>query len=273
MDYQVELDVFRGPLDLLLYLVKRQEVDICDIPIAQVTEQFLHYLCVLEWIDVELAGDFLVLAATLMEIKSRLLLPRSDNPEEEEADPRLELVRQLLEYKKFKDAATLLEAQAERQLCRLARQPIELPAEPEPAQQPLRQVELWDLVSAFGRLMRETLALQPQQIVMDATPIHVYMASILERLQAEPSLMFSALFTPPYQRSRLVGLFLAILELIKGRQIRAEQAEVFGDIWLQRWDETDAAEPVPSPSDPAPAPVLSPAAPGSPTPESRGAAE
>src|SRR5437762_14196636 len=118
MDYQVDLDVFRGPLDLLLYLVKRQEVDICDIPIAQLTEQFLHYLGVLELIDVELAGDFLVMAATLMEIKSRMLLPRSDNPEEEESDPRLELVRQLLEYKKFKDAAAMLETQAERQLCR-----------------------------------------------------------------------------------------------------------------------------------------------------------
>ncbi len=244
MDYQVELEVFRGPLDLLLYLVKRQEVDICDIPIARVTEQFLQYLGVLELIDVELAGDFLVMAATLMEIKSRMLLPRSDNSEEEDADPRLELVRQLLEYKKFKDAAALLEAQAERQLARLARQPIELPAEPELAQQPLRQVELWDLVSAFGRLMRETLALQPQQIVMDITPVHVYMELILERLQAEPRLSFSALFTPPYQRSRLVGLFLAVLELMKGRQVTAEQADVFGEIWLERCPEAPERESV-----------------------------
>jgi segregation and condensation protein A len=232
MDYQVDLDIFRGPLDLLLFLVKRNEVDICDIPIARVTEQFLEYLRVLEMIDVERAGDFLVMAATLMEIKSRMLLPRGEELKEEEADPRLQLVRQLIEYKQFKDAAALLEAQAERQLSRLPRLPLELPAEPNPAQQPLRHVELWDLVSAFGRLMRETLALQPQQIVMDQTPIHVYMESIMQRLEREIRVAFSALFTPPHNRSRLVGLFLALLELIKGRRITAEQSEIFGEIWL-----------------------------------------
>src|SRR5205809_773475 len=104
MDYQVDLDVFHGPLDLLLYLVKREEVDICDIPIARIAEQFKTYLDVLQHIDVERAGDFLVVASTLMEIKSRLLLPRPP-AEEEEEDPRRELVRQLLEYKQFKDAA------------------------------------------------------------------------------------------------------------------------------------------------------------------------
>jgi segregation and condensation protein A len=232
MDYLVDLANFRGPLDLLLYLVKRNEVDVCDIPIARVTEQFLEYLRVLELIDVELAGDFLVMAATLMEIKSKLLLPRGDEAVEEEADPRRELVRQLLEYKKFKDAAVLLEVQAERQLSRLPRQPVELPPPPGLAEQPLRQVELWDLVSAFSRLMRETLALQPQQIVADQTPIHVYMEAIAQRLQNEPRVAFSALFTPPHTRGRLLGLFLAVLELIKGRRAIAEQADPFGEIWL-----------------------------------------
>jgi segregation and condensation protein A len=240
MDYLVDLDNYRGPLDLLLYLVKRQEVDICDIPIAQVTEQFLEYLRVLEMIDVERAGDFLVLAATLMEIKSKLLLPRQEGPAAEEADPRLELVRQLVEYKKFKDASVLLEAQAERQLSRLTRQPIETPTPIDPAQQPLRAVELWDLVSAFGRLMRETLALLPQQIVVDETPMPVYQARILELLEQEPRLAFEDLFTPPRNRGRLVGWFLAMLELIKTRQIIAQQDDVFGDIWIS---------PAPPPSD------------------------
>src|SRR5207244_3871083 len=232
MDYQVNLDVFRGPLDLLLFLVKRNEVDICDIPIARVAEQFLDYLRVMEFIDVEHAGDFLVMAATLMEIKSKMLLPRSDSDEEEGADPRLELVRQLIEYKKFKDAAGLLEAQAERQLSRLPRAPMEAVNLVDPAQQPLRQVELWDLVSAFGRLMRETLALQPQQIVVDQTPVQVYMNMILERLERERRLPFSTLFTPPYERSRLVGLFLAILELARMRRVAAEQEQEFGEIWM-----------------------------------------
>jgi segregation and condensation protein A len=234
MEYQVDLATFRGPLDLLLYLVKRNEVDICDIPIATVTEQFLHYLQVLEMIDVEWAGDFLVMAATLMEIKSRLLLPRAEETTEEEDDPRLDLVRQLLEYKKFKDAAVLLETRAEEQLSRLPRQPVDPPTPRGVEQQPLRAVELWDLVSAFGRLMRETMALQPQQIVMDETPMQVHMENILHRLEQEERLSLSTLFTPPYTRGRLLGLFLAILELIKGRHIVIEQEKVFGDILLTR---------------------------------------
>jgi segregation and condensation protein A len=232
MDYQVDLETFRGPLDLLLYLVKRQEVDICDIPIARVIEQFLDHLRVIELIDVERAGDFLVVAATLMEIKSKMLLPRGDAPEEEQADPRMELVRQLVEYKKFKDAALLLEAQAERQLARVPRQP-EPPAGPNPAEQPLHRVELWDLVSAFGRLMRETLALQPSQIVMDETPIQVYMEQIEEQVQRQQQLTFSEIFAPPRHRARLLGLFLAILELIKSRRIMVEQPEPFGELWLR----------------------------------------
>ena len=243
-EYQVNLDVFRGPLDLLLYLVKHNEVDIIDIPIAQVAEQFLDYIRLMEIIDVERAGDFLVMAATLMEIKSRMLLPRSEELAEEEDDPRQELVRQLIEYKKFKDAAAMLEAQAERQLSRMPREAMEAPAV-NPAEQPLRQVELWDLVSAFGRLMRETLALQPQQIIADQTPIHVYMANITERLERELRLPFSAIFTPPYSRARLVGLFLALLELIKARSIGAEQPEPFGEIvivYLAPSDETAPTE-------------------------------
>jgi segregation and condensation protein A len=232
MDYQVDLDTFRGPMELLLYLVKRDEVDVCDIPIAKIAGQFLGYLSVLELIDVERAGDFLVMAATLMEIKSKLLLPGGDDAVEPEDDPRQELVRQLIEYKKFKEAAALLEAQAEQQSYRLPRQTVDALPDRDPAQQPLRQVELWDLVSAFGRLMRETLALQPQQITVDQTPVYVYMDLILERLVLEPRLPFSALFTPPYERGRLVGLFLACLELMKGQRIMAEQTDAFGEIWL-----------------------------------------
>jgi segregation and condensation protein A len=233
MDYQVELDTFRGPLDLLLFLVKRNEVDICDIPIAKVAEQFLDYINVLKMIDVEWAGEFLVMAATLMEIKSRLLLPRSEEEAGEENDPRLALVKQLLEYKKFKDAASALEAQAEKQLSRMARLPLEIPAPPDPAQQPLQHVELWDLVSAFGRLMRETAALAPRQIVMDETPIHVHMERIYALVQNRGRVPFAEVFVPPHTRGRLLGMFLATLELIKGRKIHAEQPEIFGEIWLK----------------------------------------
>lgn len=232
-DYLVDLDNFRGPLDLLLFLVKRNEVDIRDIPIARVAEQFQEYLAVLEVIDVERAGEFLIVASTLMEIKSRMALPRAETGSDED-DPRMELVRQLIEYKRFKDAAALLETHAELQSHRLAR---EVPAPTtgnDPARQPLRAVEVWDLVSAFGRLMRETLALAPQQITVDQTPLHVHMEHILEMLRAAPDgrAPLSSLFTPPLNRGRLVGLFLGVLELIKTYRITADQPEPFGDIHL-----------------------------------------
>jgi segregation and condensation protein A len=232
MEYQVELESFRGPLDLLLYLVKHNEVDICDIPIAKIADQFLEYLNVLQVIDVEWAGEFLVMAATLTEIKSRMVLPRAEVEGEEENDPRLELVRQLVEYKKFKDAAAMLDAQAEKQLTRLPREPLETPAAPTLDQQPLRRVELWDLVSAFGRLMRETAALQPRQIIIDDTPQLVHQERILQRLAIVPRLSFADLFEPPHTRGRLLGVFLAVLELIKAGSVEAEQEDVFGDIWI-----------------------------------------
>ena len=231
-EYQVELDTFHGPLDLLLFLVKREEVDVFDISIAKVADQFLQYLKLLELVDVEWAGEFLVLAATLMEIKSRMLLPRDDVADDEDDDPRLELVKQLIEYKKYKDAAARLDAQAEQHMKRVSRQPLEKPGPLDPAEQPLRRVELWDLVSAFGRLARETIALKPRQIIMDETPIHVHMERIEERLRCDGRLPFTAVFTPPLTRGRLLGLFLAILELMKALKINAEQPDPFGEIWL-----------------------------------------
>jgi segregation and condensation protein A len=230
MDFQADLPVFHGPLDLLLYLVKRDELDLRDIPIARLAEQFSAYLDVMEVLDVEMAGEFLVMAATLMELKSKVLLPRPEETTETEEDPRQELVRQLLEYKRFKEAATLLEHQAEKQASRLPRIAPPPPTPAGPA--PLRPVELWDLVSAFGRLLRETLALQPQQITVDQTPMQVYMEEVAARLQNVDRLLFSMLFTPPFTRSRLVGYFLAILELTRRFRVQAEQDEAFGDIWL-----------------------------------------
>jgi segregation and condensation protein A len=231
MSYQVALDSFHGPLDLLLYLVKRHEVDILDIPIALVAEQFQQYILMMQTIDVEFVGDFLVMAATLMEIKSKMMLPRQEKEtEEEEADPRRDLVKQLIEYRKFKDAAAALENRAEDQLSRLSR---EVPEEP-PAEgvAPIRRVELWDLVSAFGRLMRETLALQTRSIIVDETPMHVYQTQLRQRLRVEGRLTLKMVFTPPYLRSRFIGMFLAILEMIKGQELWLEQPEPFGEIWL-----------------------------------------
>ena len=231
MPYTVALDSFHGPLDLLLFLVKRNEVDILDIPIATIIEQFLAYLRVVQELDVELAGDFVVMASTLAEIKSRMLLPAgADAPEEEAADPRRELVKQLLEYRKFKDAAAALEERAGKQEARLTRQ--ELP-DPTPAAGPVvKPVELWDLVSAFARLVRETQSLQPATIAVDDTPQHIYEGQIKDRVRAEGRVAFRSVFTPPHFKARLIGIFLAILELIRHHGIGLDQPDPEGEIWL-----------------------------------------
>ena len=240
MSYQVALDTFHGPLDLLLYLVKRNEVDVLDVPVGQLADQFLEYMRALPAIDVELAGDFLVMAATLMEIKSRSLLPAdAADDAADEPDPRRELVRQLLEYRKFKDAAVALQQQAEAHAARL---PRAHPAEPAaPGAPAVRPVELWDLVSAFARLMRETRALEPATIAVDDTPQHVYEDLIRARVAGEKRVAFRAVFAPPYTKARLIGLFLAVLELIKRREVWLEQPEPFGDIWLLRPERTESA--------------------------------
>jgi segregation and condensation protein A len=231
MSYTVALDAFYGPLDLLLYLVKRNEVDVLDIPIARLAEQFLDHLRGLSELDVEFAGEFLVMAATLMEIKSRMLLPTDAVvAEEERADPRSELVKQLLEYRKFKDAAAALEARAEERETRVSR--LDLTELGGTSEAKVKPVELWDLVSAFARLMRETQSIQPTTIAVDDTPQHVYEAQISGRVRAEGRIRFRDAFTPPYHKARLIGIFLAILELIRNHGLGLEQAEEGGEIWL-----------------------------------------
>ncbi|MFO0849498.1 MAG: ScpA family protein [Gemmataceae bacterium] len=233
--YTVALDAFHGPLDLLLYLVKRDEVDVRDIAIAALADQFLTYLSALREVDIELAGDFLVTAATLMEAKARSLLPQDEAAAEDEADdPRRELVRQLLEYRRFKDAAAALEERAEKQSARLPRTAPPAPAAP--AAPAVRPVEVWDLVAAFARLMRETRSLAPPTLIADDTPQRVYEDEVLAKVRAEGRVRFRDLFTPPHHRPRLLGLFLGLLELVKRRAVGLEQPEPFAEIWVTAAD-------------------------------------
>ena len=232
MAYAVDLDAFHGPLDLLLHLVKKNEVDVLDIPIAAIAEQFLAHLQIMQALDVDLAGDFVVMAATLMEIKSRMLLPAEAHAVEDVGDdPRHELVKQLLEYRRFKDAAAALEACGERQGERLARHDVpELAMKADPNVKP---VELWDLVSAFARLVRETQSLHTNTIAVDDTPQFVHENRILERLLKEGRIPFLAAFDPPpFWKARLIGIFLAILELIRNRGVGVEGE--MGEIWLTK---------------------------------------
>ncbi len=233
MDFRVDLDIFRGPLDLLLYLVRKHEVEIVDIPIAAVTDQYLEYLSVIEQLDVNSVGDFLALAATLIEIKSQQVLPRADEVDQELDDPRRELVQRLLEYRKYRDAASILEERSRQWQRHYPRLSNDLPPRRRDlAEEPIREVELWDLVSAFGRIIRDTESMKPSSIVYDDTPIHVYMKQIHDRLRSKKRMAFGDLFRPGMHKSTLVGIFLAVLELVRHYQVRVEQNQLFGQIWL-----------------------------------------
>lgn len=245
-DYRVVLPIYRGPLDLLLFLVKKHEVDILDIPIAIITRSFLQYLEVIQSINLEDVGDFLVMASTLMEIKSRLLLPGSNEYYEDEAesagktDPRAELVKQLVAYRRFREASEQLERLEAHQASYWPRGSYEKPhQELEPSQQPVQQVELWDLVSAFDRLLRATLSHQQNAIAVDETPLHVRMDEMLDHLRStNEAIEFENLFTYPHTRPRLISLFLALLELIKMRRVAVEQVEPFGSIMVRLIEES-----------------------------------
>jgi segregation and condensation protein A len=237
-DYRVNLDIFAGPLDLLLYLVRKEEVDIYDIPLARITDQYLQYLEMLKQLDIDLAGDFLVMAATLMEIKSAMLLPQAEPDQaatENAGDPRAELIRQLLEYKRFKDAANLLGAAAEQHQERFAR-PSSLIDRLAPDAEPevdIEQVSIWDLLEAFDAICKATGTSTYTGHIRDDTPIDLYQIEILHRLQTEGPLTFERIFDSKPNRLAMVGLFLGILELIRDKLLWAEQAEGSSQIYLR----------------------------------------
>jgi segregation and condensation protein A len=251
MEYRVELDVFNGPLDLLLYLIKRDELDILNIPLVRITESYMQYTNLLKelssagGLDINVAGDFLVMAATLMEIKSAMLLPKSPaSPGDESqtsiaqdlADPRYELVRQLLEYKRFKDNAAALEHQQRAHGSRFPRFPAKLEGQAdEPPPVDLEEVQVWDLLEAFSRLMTEVGARQPRfhEVTYDDTPIDLHAADIEDRLRREGPLTLKALIIGRTSRSETIGVFLALLELIREKRVLAHQGEVLGEIEIR----------------------------------------
>jgi len=236
-DYRVNLEIYNGPLDLLLYLIRREEVDIYDIPIARITEQYIQYVEMLRSLDPNLAGDFLVMAATLMEIKTQMLLPTP--PAEEgaeeglEIDPRAELVRQLLEYKAFRDAADDLRKARELQALKYPRRPAGLPDSPD-AELDLEYVQIWDLFDAFSKLMEATgQRLRTHEVIYDDTPVELYATDILDRLERDGPMTFDRIFEGCASRGELIGLFLALLELVRLRKILAVQRANFGEIHVR----------------------------------------
>jgi segregation and condensation protein A len=241
-NYRVSLDAYAGPLDLLLFLIRREEVDIYDIPIARITEQYVKYVELLQQIDPDVVGQFLVLAATLMEIKSRMLLPTppEEVAEEDAIDPRADLVRQLLEYKRFKDVAGDLQDRAEEFGKRFPRAPVI----PDKDSMDLEDAEVWDLMAAFNKLMQQTgRAGYQHQVVYDDTPIATHALNIVEQLQKQGgSAEFAAIFAGK-SRAQCVGMFLALLELIRRQRVRADQDRPFGQIYVFLLDSRPLSAP------------------------------
>ncbi|MCU0771223.1 MAG: segregation/condensation protein A [Verrucomicrobia bacterium] len=251
-EYKVQFEVFEGPLDLLLYLIKKEEVDIYEVNLTQLATRFLEYIETMRLLDLEVAGEFLVMAATLMYIKSRELLPVDQQVvvegEEEGDDPRWELIRQLVEYKKFKDAAARLQSLEVRQSQIYPRLPA-TPDLPEEPAEPKPDVSLFDLINAVNQVLRRFEKREDLRDIFDdrwtvSQKIEVLSNLIAERVRVR----FSELFDHVTSRSEVVVTFLAMLELIRLKRIVVEQAESFAEIEITRGP---GLPPVPPP-EPAP---------------------
>ena len=233
--YSVKVEAFEGPLDLLLHLIKKNELDIYNIPIAAITRQYLEYLEIMRELNLDVAGDFLVMASTLLQIKSKTLLPAYLNEEageEEEEDPRAELVRRLLEYQRYKDAADRLaggELLGRDVFARkFAAQDL---VESEPADPPL-EVELFELIEAFQRVLAKVPEGSIHEVITERISVADRINEILTRLEGRESLAFEDMFVDFLTREYVIATFLAVLELCKLRLVNVVQAQSFGSIWI-----------------------------------------
>ena len=237
-DFAIRLPAFEGPLDLLLYLIRRNEVDIYDIPIEHVTEQYIEILGSMEKLDLEIAGEFFVMAATLMYIKSRMLLPKKDqganeDVEDNELDPRWELVQQLLEYRKFKEAAEDIQKLILNSNDLIAR--IGPKDAVEAAERPLKPVDRVDLWNTFNQVLRRLAErITEGEIHAEQVTVADRMELILKRIEHEESFLFSDLFESTTTLTTIVASFLAILELTRLGKVRIQQEAAFADIRCQR---------------------------------------
>jgi segregation and condensation protein A len=235
--YKVRLDIFEGPLDLLLYLIKKDEVDIYDISIERVTKQYLDYINTFKMLNIDLASEFIVMAANLMYIKSRTLLPKQEQPPEEdieEDDPRWELIRQLIEYKKFKDAAGFLSQKAIEQEDYFAH----IPDKPEKINDdppPLEDANIFDLIRAFQNILQRFQENNDLgDIIDDRFTVSDKIASLLQITNPGERKKFLSLFDDATTKSEVIVTFLAVLELMKMNQFKVIQSHILGDIEIER---------------------------------------
>ena len=241
--FHFQLPVFKGPLDLLLHLIRKHKIDIYDIPIIQITRQYLDYIEVLKELDLEIAGEFLVMAATLIHIKSRMLLPPEEDESEDPAeDPRAELVRRLLEYKSYQDSSLQLRKREEIWKDVFNRNVLDakdIEFEPEPV---LFEANVFDLITAFNKLLEKSPD-QVMEITRESLTVTDRMNFIVGQIEKEDGMKFEELFEGGYTRIVLIVTFLALLELVKLGLVRIVQEKAFGYIWiLSPGLETDTKE-------------------------------
>jgi segregation and condensation protein A len=245
-DYRIKLQVFEGPLDLLLFLIRKNELDIYDIPIESVTRQYLDALRAMQQLDLDLAGEFFVMAATLMEIKSRMLLPRGlaaidPNATEDEMDPRWELIHQLLQYKKFKEAAAALNDLAVTRQNLMERHVSSLDDHSDRPLKGVDRIELWNAFNLVLRRLAEKLVVG--EIHDEIVTVADQMEWLLTKARTEKSFVFSTLFSEGVTLRRLVATFLAVLELTRLRKFRLRQDEAFSDIICETVEENPLETP------------------------------
>jgi len=243
VNFAVDLSIFGGPMDLLLYLVRREELDVTEVSLSKITAQYLDFLEVIEVIDIDSVADFLEPIGLLIEMKARDVLPSNDHTKEDDAalileDPSDELVKRLIDYRRYRDLAGILEENGREWQLRYSRRYVEAPSKRRaPVEQSIVGIEIWDLVSAFGRILRERQPAANTQIVYDETPIHTYMNRIHGLVKKKKRVELQSLFEAGQHKSALVGMFLAMLELTRHHGILAEQRGTDGPMWLTQGKE------------------------------------
>lgn len=235
MSYKIKLEIFEGPFDLLLYLIKKNELNVYDIPIAAILDQYLQYLELMRLLDLNIAGEFIVMAATLMQIKSKMLLPQEtnllDEIPEEEKDPRAELIKRLLEYQQFKEAAEQLRFKERARQDIFKRQPV---LEDEESGESFFEASLFDLINAFSKALKDVPKELFYEVIKDEFTVEGKVHDLLHLFMERPRMSLSELFLKARSKLEMIATFLAVLELIRLKEILVVQKSVFGEIEVFR---------------------------------------
>jgi len=234
--YSVRLEKFEGPLDLLMYLIHKDEIDIYDIPIAKITRQYLEYIDLMRMLDLDVAGEFIIMAATLIRIKARLLLPRQKDEFEE--DPREELILALLEYKKFREASGILKTHETKERDILKRADFSI-VDKSPTEEFVFEATVFDLLAAFKKVMDEFAREDRHDVVREDVKVEECVERILSLLAQEDGIEFEKLFTDKPFKLMIIATFIAVLELVKQNRIWARQVTRFGEIRVYRREASD----------------------------------